>query len=509
MQTALHIHALVAQLNREVTGGVIIDTAYYRKERAAYLFFKTEKEKTALGFLFHPAGSGAFLAPASKIAVDTKEKPWPFFELNGGVITAVKMDGLDRIFTIEVKVGDALRKIVVEVIGPNGNLWLLNNENTILATLRHREGTIGTPHRVTPSEKLNPFHITNEQLLSKTESSDAATVFFFLEKQLIGFNKTLAQETLTRSAIENQAISSLSSDQRISLVKTITEIASRFNDWETGYLYSSPRGVEVYPLKLASRTDQPEKFKTLSMAVMEMLSRRQNQVEEEDESKKIIDSVAKAIKRVEGRIAKLEGEKTEAADFERYKTLGDLLQINFAKLKRGMSEIKVDNVIEGGETTIPLDSALTAQENVESYFKRHRKGREGLELIERRIELSHAEIKQLRKMAEALENHFESARHQFAEELASLLPKERVAGSTSNVAVERLPYREMVLSTGLKIFVGRDGADNDRTTFEFAKPHELWFHAAQCPGSHVVMKFPNKTFVPSKREIEETAAIAA
>jgi predicted ribosome quality control (RQC) complex YloA/Tae2 family protein len=89
--------------------------------------------------------------------------------------------------------------------------------------------------------------------------------------------------------------------------------------------------------------------------------------------------------------------------------------------------------------------------------------------------------------------------------LTSLLPKERV--KTAEVA--RLPYREHVLSTGLTIFVGRDGSDNDRTTFEFAKPYELWFHAQQCPSSHVVMKFPNKSFVPSKREIEETAAITA
>jgi len=74
---------------------------------------------------------------------------------------------------------------------------------------------------------------------------------------------------------------------------------------------------------------------------------------------------------------------------------------------------------------------------------------------------------------------------------------------------ERLPYREHTLSTGLRIFIGRQGADNDRTTFEFARPYELWFHTQQCPGSHVVIKFPNKSFVPTQREIEETAAIAA
>ncbi|HKK20548.1 MAG TPA: NFACT RNA binding domain-containing protein, partial [candidate division Zixibacteria bacterium] len=104
-----------------------------------------------------------------------------------------------------------------------------------------------------------------------------------------------------------------------------------------------------------------------------------------------------------------------------------------------------------------------------------------------------------------LDANFAAARQRFAGELASLLPTEGVKQETA----ERLPYKEYKLSTGLTIFVGRDGSDNDRTTFDFARPYELWFHTQQCPGSHVVMKYPNKSFEPSKREIEETAAIAA
>ncbi|UCE25102.1 MAG: DUF814 domain-containing protein, partial [Candidatus Zixiibacteriota bacterium] len=104
-----------------------------------------------------------------------------------------------------------------------------------------------------------------------------------------------------------------------------------------------------------------------------------------------------------------------------------------------------------------------------------------------------------------LEQNFDSARQKYEPEIMSLLPGERAEREVA----PRLPYRPYVLSSGLTIFVGRDGADNDRTTFEFARPYELWFHTQQCAGSHVVMKYPNKSFEPSRREIEETAAIAA
>jgi predicted ribosome quality control (RQC) complex YloA/Tae2 family protein len=155
--------------------------------------------------------------------------------------------------------------------------------------------------------------------------------------------------------------------------------------------------------------------------------------------------------------------------------------------------------------TISLQPALSPSENIEDYFKRHRKGREGLELMQRRLAISKDEVEELEEMQAALEANFDAAEKQYQSEILSLLPREK---EKQDIA-PRMPYREVTLSTGLTIFVGRDGADNDRTTFEFARPYELWFHTQQCPGSHVVMKFANKNFEPSKREIEETAAIAA
>ena len=116
-----------------------------------------------------------------------------------------------------------------------------------------------------------------------------------------------------------------------------------------------------------------------------------------------------------------------------------------------------------------------------------------------------SELESLKQIAVDLDQNFEQARQRYAAEIASLMPGESSRPETQ----VRLPYREFTLSTGLTVFVGRDGSDNDRTTFEFARPYELWFHTQQCPGSHVVIKYPNKAFQPSKREIEEAASLAA
>src|SRR5262249_42113103 len=63
-------------------------------------------------------------------------------------------------------------------------------------------------------------------------------------------------------------------------------------------------------------------------------------------------------------------------------------------------------------------------------------------------------------------------------------------------------------SDGYEILVGRADRDNDYLTFRVAKSLDLWFHAADYPGSHVVLRNPQRKPVPP-RAITEAAQLAA
>jgi predicted ribosome quality control (RQC) complex YloA/Tae2 family protein len=510
MQTSLHIRALVEQMKQEIIDGEITSTAFYKKLRAAYIFVRSDSGHWAFGFLFHPGGAGVFLVPASKIEIETTEKPWPIFELAEATLSDISQIGLDRIFAIRLKTVSGDRQVICEAIGPNGNLWFTDTQNRILATLRHREHkSFDVYQPMPPREGLSPLQLSTGQLKPAIDhvGDHTMSTVTFVEKHTLGFNRTLAREAAVRAGVESTPVKELTAEQTAGLSHQISAIAEAFAKDSHGYLYHHRDTVEVYPLKLRRSSDEPEKFKTLSLAVLAMINTRQDSKVEIDESKAIIGTATKQVERLATRLHKIEGDISHAADFEKFKQMGDLLHTHFTRIKRGMKHLRVANTFDHNhvEIDIPLDPALPPKQNVENYYKKHRKGREGLELLERRLEITRQELEQWREIARELNDNFESARQKYAEELQSLLPKEKVK-VTETV---RLPYREATLSTGLTIYIGRDGADNDRTTFEFAKPYELWFHAQQCPGSHVVMKFPNKSFVPSKREIEETAAIAA
>ncbi|APR88094.1 Fibronectin/fibrinogen-binding protein [Minicystis rosea] len=70
------------------------------------------------------------------------------------------------------------------------------------------------------------------------------------------------------------------------------------------------------------------------------------------------------------------------------------------------------------------------------------------------------------------------------------------------------PYRTVTVE-GFDILVGRGDEDNDHLTFDVAEPHDLWLHVGGgTPGSHVIVKNPEKGEVP-RGVIERAAQLAA
>lgn len=511
MQTALHIFSLVNQLKDEIIGAEIVSTEYYRKQRAAWFFFRKDKKRSALGVIFHPAGFGVCLVPAGKMKIETNEKPWPVKGYENATVSAVEQVGIDRLIRISLT-GESERTMLIEAMGPNANIWLLGSDQKIIGTLRKRDRTVGDQYQPrVPLDGLNPFELVAESAKPFTDenpSPSAYDLFNWLHKSVLGFNRTIAREVMVRAGVDLDSDTLLKEGRIASVIESARELTRRFSSYDTGYLYEIKNSPEVYPFKLSSSDGQPEKFKTLSLAVLAMSSMRQAANAEDDEQKQVLTSVTRAIKKLANRIPKIEQDIEQAANYDQYRKFGELLQIRLPSIKKGQTSVTVDDIYTDPAVSveIKLDPALTPHANAERYFKKARKGEEGLHLLERRLEISREELKVLEMIRGELEENFDSACERFRSELASLKP---TVSSRTGEPTERLPYREHTLSTGLRIFIGRQGADNDRTTFEFTKPYELWFHTQQCAGSHVAIKFPNKSFVPTQAEIEETAAIAA
>ena len=66
-----------------------------------------------------------------------------------------------------------------------------------------------------------------------------------------------------------------------------------------------------------------------------------------------------------------------------------------------------------------------------------------------------------------------------------------------------------VMVEGFEVLIGKGDADNDQLTFKVAAPLDLWFHVASSPGSHVVIRNPERIAELPRAVIERAAELAA
>ena len=201
-------------------------------------------------------------------------------------------------------------------------------------------------------------------------------------------------------------------------------------------------------------------------------------------------------------------------DPETHKRLGDLLLANIANAERHGNKVKIkDFYVEGAPLIeIEVDRNSTLPDEAARYFARYTKAKRATREITKRLELLQKESAKLERSQEALETIIaardEIALAAFAEESRGKKPA-GVASTKRRKREEKIPgVRRYLSSDGYEILVGRAARDNDHLAFRIARPHDLWLHAADYPGSHVIVRNSNRKDIPH-RTVIEAAQLAA
>ncbi|MBI3236502.1 MAG: DUF814 domain-containing protein [Chlamydiales bacterium] len=171
--------------------------------------------------------------------------------------------------------------------------------------------------------------------------------------------------------------------------------------------------------------------------------------------------------------------------------LGELLKSHFHLIRpRQDSIILPDWKDENTPKTIPLDPDLSPHQNIEKYFKSVRKLKKAESIADHLIEKATCELKLYEEMLFQVKAATqETELNQIIEKSHLLIQKNRTPGAPPK---KRSPFRSFQTDAGLLIFVGKTDLENDRLSFSFANGSDLWFHSANTPGSHVVLKKEKK-----------------
>jgi len=189
---------------------------------------------------------------------------------------------------------------------------------------------------------------------------------------------------------------------------------------------------------------------------------------------------------------------------EEHKRTGDLLLANISTAARDGNRVRiVDYYAEDAPTIeIEIDENQSLQDEAAQRFRQYTKAKTAAEEISARlaqIDRETAELEhRLQHLDGIVQRRDEVALESF--EKPALAPKTRAKKSSRH---EKLSGVRRYLSTdGYEILVGRAARDNDNLTFRIAQPNDLWMHAGDYPGSHVVVRNPTRKEIPQRTVIE-------
>ena len=205
----------------------------------------------------------------------------------------------------------------------------------------------------------------------------------------------------------------------------------------------------------------------------------------------------------------LEEECQDASLADHWRLYGDLLMAQLHLVAKGTSEAMLPNLFEPDTpiVKIPLDPARTPAENAQHCYRQYNKSKRRQIVLAEQIQqttdtLSYLDSVQTMLHTAATTVEIQEIRQELVNTGFLAAPKKKQAA---------LPLSQPLQVQGPEqslIWVGRNNRQNDELTFRRGKPGDLWFHAKDMPGSHVLLQMPPGQ-TASKEAIELAASLAA
>lgn len=355
------------------------------------------------------------------------------------------------------------------------------------------------PHQ--PFSLVLRKQLSNAKLISITkDENDRIVRFAFSSQDEIGneFERTLVAQ------LTGKASNLFILDEKDFVIDSLRETFGEGQ--QIGERYVPPAAHNL----IQKETPFPkESHQTLSAALDAFYTKQELERDFNQRSKAVRSQIQAEIKRREKLIEKLNRDLESHGNAERHKHVGDLLLANLSTAKRENNKVSLIDYFAEDAPQIEIEVAenLTLQEAATKHFTRYSKAKRAAQEIARIKVETEKELAPLRtklkRIDEVIEAKDFSALEKFENKKTSQQQTRKKKGSKEFTGARR--YRS---SDDFEILVGKGSKDNDYLTFRVANSNDLWLHAADYPGSHVIVRNPNRKEIP-QRTILEAAQLAA
>lgn len=413
--------------------------------------------------------------------------------LQGAVIENITQIENDRVleiaFSNKNEIGDNIKvTLVVEIMGKHSNIILIDKaESKIIESIKHigfsqnsyRTILPGSTYIAPPkTDAKNPFTVSDEKLFEILQTEDLAPRH--LQKLFQG---------LGRDTAENLAAQL--SDDKLKQFRAFFARPVQPN--------MTDKSFAAVPFDKSGQT-----FDSLSELLDVFYQDKAERDRVNQQSSDLIHRVQTELDKNIKKLAKQEKELAATENAEEFRQKGELLTTYLSMVPNNQDQVELDNYYTNEKITIALDKSLTPNQNAQRYFKKYQKLKEAVKHLTGLIEETKHTITYLESVETALSHASISDIEDIREELVETgFVKRRTRDKRHK---RKKPEQYLASDDKTIIMVGRNNLQNDELTFKMAKKGELWFHAKDIPGSHVLIK---DNLNPSDEVKTDAAELAA
>ncbi|CKI81535.1 Rqc2 family fibronectin-binding protein PavA [Streptococcus pneumoniae] len=470
------LHHIVEELRSELVNGRIqkINQPF---EQELVLQIRSNRQSHRLLLSAHPVFGRIQL---TQTTFENPAQPSTFIMvlrkyLQGALIESIEQVENDRIVEITVsnknEIGDHIQAtLIIEIMGKHSNILLVDkSSHKILEVIKHvgfsqnsyRTLLPGSTYIAPPStESLNPFTIKDEKLFEILQTQELTA------KNLQSIFQGLGRDTANEL-------------ERILVSEKFSAFRNFFNQETKPCLTET----SFSPVPFANQVGEP--FANLSDLLDTYYKDKAERDRVKQQASELIRRVENELQKNRHKLKKQEKELLETDNAEEFRQKGELLTTFLHQVPNDQDQVILDNYYTNQPIMIALDKALTPNQNAQRYFKRYQKLKEAVKYLTDLIEETKATILYLESVETVLN---QAGLEEIAEIREELIQTGFIRRRQREKIQKRKKLEQYLASDGKTIiYVGRNNLQNEELTFKMARKEELWFHAKDIPGSHVVI----------------------
>ena len=456
----------------------------------------------------------------SRIHLSEKNKKNPITAYNfcmllrkhlvGGTIKKIYQHKMDRVVCFEIENLNELKELskkllIIEIMGKHSNIILVDKEsNKIIDAIKHIDSRQSSIREVFPNKDYFFVKDEKENILDENyklpseilKISEPISMKKFFYTNYLGFSPIISYELLNNSNVDSAVNSANLNDEDIKRIdENFVKIVENIKDKNYYPIFikdeiNNNKDFYCFDLNLYEKKESVDSLSKLVESFYHNNSLRDRINQKASGFKKILNT---KLNRLTNKYLAMNDELLNNQSKEDLKIFADLLSINIYKIEKGMKKISVENIYDNmKEIEISLDERKSPRENIEAYYKKYKKLKTADEIIKAELPKIEEEIKYIKQILETIEIITElNELSEIEEELISL-GYIRKSKKNKQKLEKSKPYI-FETDSGALIYVGKNNLQNENLTLKFANKNDIFFHAQDVPGSHVILRGANLT----------------